>query len=64
MANGREMKEQLHAMNERLGQVLEVLKTANEDGQQMDYVTHPSLANEVDRLADLTRRIGKIVYQE
>lgn len=57
------MEKELKSINDQLSDLLTQLKKANVDGQ-MDYVTHPRLSDEVDRLVVTSDRISKIVYQQ
>jgi hypothetical protein len=50
--------------NHRLGKAYELLLEANKDGGQMDFISHPSLANVFDSVYMKAQKIDKIMYQK
>jgi hypothetical protein len=54
----------LNNVKEQLRQLHEILKEENKDGKQMDYVSHPRIANKVDELTQVVNQIEKITYQK
>lgn len=37
---------------------------ANKNGRQLDYVTHPNVSNEMDKIVKKVEVLRKIMYQE
>ncbi|PGK51781.1 hypothetical protein CN918_28735 [Priestia megaterium] len=47
-----------------LREILTLVKEANTNDNQLDYVTNPSLVNEFDNVANVVKQLDKILYQK
>lgn len=49
---------------ERLYVALDILQSANEGNNQLDYVTDPKLSDQVDSLMRVANKVNAIMYQK
>lgn len=60
----KKIKEEVQTSSKQLRSVLAQIQENNQDGEQMDYCTHPAITAEIDILLSTVKKIEKIWYQE